>query len=253
MSIIDINRDSWNKQADRYQKNATFSFDEVDYGNSSYPKEKDLKLIGDVKGKKILELGCGGANCGIALAKQGAKMTCLDLSSEQIKYAQNYAKRENVDIRFITSAIEDTSNFESKEFDKVISICAFMYVKDIDKVFQEVNRMLKLGGTFVFSLNDPIFYSVAFGSIWKEDGISDNYFYTGEEKWKWLDSDDFDFITYRRPIYEYINFLIDAGFSLERFYEFESARQNASEEEIALYKKYPSLMVFKANKVRECN
>ncbi|MDE6642235.1 MAG: hypothetical protein K2K63_17130 [Acetatifactor sp.] len=120
MSIIDVNRDSWNKQADRYQKNAMFSFDEVDYGNSSCPKEKDLKLIGDVKGKKILELGCGGANCGIALAKQGAKMTCLDLSSEQI------------------------------------------------------NRMLKSGGTFVFSLNDPIFYSVAFGSIWKEDGISDN-------------------------------------------------------------------------------
>ena len=76
-----------------------------------------------------------------------------------------------MDIRFITSSIEETSNFESKEFDKVISICAFMYVKDIDKVFQEVNRMLKLGGTFVFSLNDPIFYSVAFGSIWKVEVV----------------------------------------------------------------------------------
>lgn len=83
LNINEINKNSWNKQAERYQQNADFSFNNLDYGDIRCKTEEELKLLGDVKGKKILELGCGGANCGIALAKQGAIVTCTDISEEQ--------------------------------------------------------------------------------------------------------------------------------------------------------------------------
>ncbi len=248
MGINEINKNSWDKQAARYQQNADFSFNVVDYGDVRYPNEEDLKLIGDVKDKKVLELGCGGANCGIALAKKGAIMTCTDISVEQLKFANRNAEREDVNIRFFESQIEDMSYLEDEEFDKVISICAFMYVKDIGKVFKEVSRVLKSGGSFVFSLNDPIFYSIASGLVWKEDNIDDSYFYSGEEKWKWENNDNFEFITYRRPIYEYVNFLIDAGFIFERFYEFPLNHDNPNGLEEELETKYPRLMLFKVKK-----
>lgn len=94
MDINEINKISWNKQADRYQADADFLFSDVDYGDRRLPTEKDLNLIGDVNGKKVLELGCGGANCGIALAKQGAIVTCSDISEQQLKHAKENAKRE---------------------------------------------------------------------------------------------------------------------------------------------------------------
>ncbi len=141
MSINSVNKESWNLQAKRYFENSNFSFDNVDYGDVRCLTEKDLKLLRDVKGKRILELGCGGANCGIALAKQGATVICTDISEKQIEIAKNNAQRENVDIKFIVSAMEDV-NFIDEKFDIVISICAMMYVKEVSTVFSNVSSML---------------------------------------------------------------------------------------------------------------
>lgn len=123
MGTNKINKNAWNRHAERYQKSVGFSFDNIDYGIMNSSTEKDLKLIGDVSGKKVLELGCGGANCGIALAKQGAIVTCVDISKEQIEFAKKHVFREKVDVNFIVSDIEDLDIAES-EFDVVISMAA---------------------------------------------------------------------------------------------------------------------------------
>lgn len=248
MYINEINKSSWNSQAARYQQNADFSFKVVDYGDVRCPTDEDLNLIEDVCGKNVLELGCGGANCGIALAKKGAWMTCTDISSEQLRFAKKNAERENVSIRFFESPIENMTFLKDKEFDKVISMCAFQYVKDIGRVFNEVNRVLKPGGSFIFSLDNPIFSSIAARFLWKEDNLHDSYFYSGEEKWKWDNNDDFEFVTYRRPIFEYINLLVDAGFYIERFYELQINHEKPTSLEEELETKFPRSMVFKARR-----
>lgn len=245
MNNNEINKESWNKQASRYQASTSFLFDDVDYGDRDLPTEKDLHLIGNVEGKRILELGCGGANCGIALAKQGAIVTCSDISKEQIAYAQNNAKRENVDIDFIISAMEDL-NFDN-EFDIVISMAALMYIKDIEKVFHNVNKYLKDGGIFVFSLNDPTFYSVAAKYLWNDPIEQQSYFYSGDERWKWDDNDDFEFITHRRPIYEYINCLVKHNLQIDEFYQLKPVKKCLTEED-NLEMCFPRMMVFKTVK-----
>ena len=243
--INEQNKNSWNRQASRYQAAADFSYNEVDYGDTDLPTEKELRLIGDVRGKRVLELGCGGANCGISLAKQGAIVTCADISKEQISFAKEKAKKENVDIQFVVSPMEKV--VYNNEFDIVISMAAMMYVKDIESVFSNVSKSLKENGVFVFSLNDPIFYAVAAKYLWNDPTIQQSYFYSGEEKWKWENNDDFDFITYRRPIYEYINSLVTHNLSIAKFYQLKPEKEiQTTEDELEML--FPRMMVFKTVK-----
>lgn len=244
MDTNQINKDSWDQHSKRYQKQTNFSFDTVDYGDLRYKTENDFHLIGDVKGKKVLELGCGGANCGIALAKQGASVTCIDISAEQIKAAKENAKRENVEIDFLISSVEDLS-FNENEFDVVISMAALGYIKDIGTVFENVKRVLKDKGVFVFTLPDATFNAVGGRYLWNDPAAQHSYFYTGAEKWKWEDEDDFEFITYRKPISEYINILTDIGFYIKNCYQLEPTIENAQSEEEKLELLFPRHILFK--------
>lgn len=241
-----LNKNSWNKHAERYQHNAEFSFDKVDYGSVKCATEENLHLIGDVKGKKILELGCGCANCGIALAKKGAIVTCVDISEEQIRYAIQNAQRETVDIQFIVSSMESFELVEN-HYDVVISMAALGYIKDLQKIFNMVYKILKHKGIFVFSLPDAIYAAITAKYLWDDPVEQHSYFYTGPEKWKWEDDDDFEFVSYRRPVSDYINMLVDAGFNINRLYQLQD-----NYEEIGgkgeFNELYPNLIVFKVTK-----
>ena len=57
------------------------------------PTEAELRLLGDLKGKKVLELGCGGAQCSIAFAKQGATAIGVDFSAAQLAFARQLCER----------------------------------------------------------------------------------------------------------------------------------------------------------------
>jgi len=248
MTYIKENKEAWNRHSERYTRSVNFSYENVDYGNPYCVNDSDLKLIGNVEDKKILELGCGGANCGIALAKKNGKVTCRDLSEQQLSWAKIKAQEEQVNIKFDCGAIEDLSDYEEESFDLVISMCAFQYVEDINKVFREASRILKTGGRIIFSTDDPIFYSVGIRELWHEDQNDPSYFYRGEYRWKWEDEDDFYFTTFRRPIEDYINGLIDQGFILERFHEISPKYDEIASKTDELETIYPTIMIFKAQK-----
>jgi len=136
-----------------------------------------------------------------------------------------------------------------EEFDIIISMAALMYVKDIDTVFNNVHKSLKNNGIFVFSLNDPVFYSIAAKYLWNDPINQQSYFYSGPEKWKWDDNDDdFEFITYRRPIYEYINYLVENKLNIEKFFQLKPNKEIQTEED-KLEMIFPRMMVFKARKI----
>jgi ubiquinone/menaquinone biosynthesis C-methylase UbiE len=245
MSTNEINKDSWNKHAARYQKGVNFSFDRVDYGNATGLNESDLGLIGNVSGKKVLELGCGGANCGIALAKQGANVTCVDISEQQIQFARENAAREKVEIQFVVSDIEEV-NLPEAEYDVVISMAALGYIENIEKAFMKIKKMLKDKGLFVGSLPDAISTCITSRYLWNDPPETHSYFYVGPTKWKWEDEDDFEFVTYRRPISEYINMLTDMGFYIRKVYEFHQPPEKVEKEEDIFRVLYPCMIVMKA-------
>ncbi len=88
-------RQAWNRTSAAYQAQHQLSTDAAQYGPWA-PDEKTLRLLGDVRSKRIMELGCGGGQCSIAFAKQGALVTGLDLSDDQLSYARQLARREGM-------------------------------------------------------------------------------------------------------------------------------------------------------------
>ena len=82
------NREGWDLMSDEYQVNSEISLEDVHYSPLSFG-EKTANLIGDITGKEYVELGCGGAQNSIALAKSGANVTAVDLSSNQLSHASS--------------------------------------------------------------------------------------------------------------------------------------------------------------------
>jgi ubiquinone/menaquinone biosynthesis C-methylase UbiE len=114
-----------------------------------------IKAIGDVKNKVILNMGCGFGDHSKKLVKKGAKKIInFDLSKELIKFA-NQQNLPNCE--FEVGDMDQKLKYKNHHFDFVISALALHYVKNINKLFSEVNRVLKKNGTFVISTGHPIF------------------------------------------------------------------------------------------------
>lgn len=110
-----------------------------------------LGLLGNVKGKKIIDLGCGTGIYAKILTKKGARVKGFDISPEMIKIA----KRDNpqLDLR-VGSAYKIPFN---EKFDIVLASLVVHYLDDWDKMFKEINRVLKQGGIFIFSTGNPVY------------------------------------------------------------------------------------------------
>src|ERR1700728_3347005 len=86
---------AWDRHSAAYQDAARLSTSVAHYG-PDIPTEAELRLLGDLKGKKVLELGCGGAQCSIAFAKQGAIAIGVDFSPAQLAHARQLVTEEEV-------------------------------------------------------------------------------------------------------------------------------------------------------------
>ncbi len=176
---IDL-REAWNTISASYQAGHEIPTDFVHYGPHC-PNEDDLQLVGDVKGKRVLEIGCGGGQCSIAFAKRGAIAAGIDLSDEQIAHARRLAKQEDVGVTFLRGTMEDLSAFGDESQDVVFSAYALQYLERWDQCFAEVGRVLVPGGLFVFSLDHPFWSCLAEESL----EIRRSYHALSPETWDW--------------------------------------------------------------------
>ncbi len=158
MNRIAANRKGWNYRADAYQRAirraGAYRSGEIEWGPNAFP-DAEVKALGRVHGKDVLEIGCGAAQFGIALARAGARVTGIDLSRSQLRHA-----RHNVDIAGVTMRLElgnaeDLSRFRNGRFDLVVGDFAAGFL-DLDKLLPEVRRVLRPGGRVAFSWSSPI-------------------------------------------------------------------------------------------------
>jgi SAM-dependent methyltransferase len=248
--VSSANRTAWSNHAKRYYEENPLPLDVVDYCGQDFPTDADLQLIGNAFGLCALELGAGACNCGIALAKQGAKVTCMDFSAEQLALGRVAAQKAEVSLELLEGDMADLSALPSDSFDLTISISALMYVKDIEKVFREVARVLKSGGRFIFSTDHPVIMAVGATELWPEEGADPGYNYRGPIQWKWFSDDDFVFTTYRRPVADFVNGLVAAGFGLERMVDlYPKGEPSWDSLERELRQRYPSVLVIAARKI----
>ncbi len=71
-------RTAWDRMSPSYQAETRISVDDVHYAPLA-PGERELKILGDVQGKRVLELACGAAQNAIAVSKWGARVTAVDI------------------------------------------------------------------------------------------------------------------------------------------------------------------------------
>ncbi|MCK4352719.1 class I SAM-dependent methyltransferase [candidate division WOR-3 bacterium] len=148
-----------------------------------------FKFLGPIKGKKVLDLGCGeGYNTKI-LAKKGAKITGIDFSKELIKLTIDKEEKEKLGIKYYCQNAADLSIFKDNSFDVVVSFMALMDTSDLQSAFKEVRRVLKPEGRFVFSILHPCFNRWKLDLGWEKDKDGnplyykiDNYFDEGQKE-----------------------------------------------------------------------
>ena len=227
-------KEHWNTDALAYQKRQKLSTDYIHYGPSC-PTEEDLNLLGEVQGKEIIELGCGGGQCSIALTKKGAKCTGIDLSEEQIKFAKNLAKKNDVTVNFLQGDIENLSMFDDENMDIAFSACVFDWVQNLDEVFKEAFRILKKTGILVFSMGHPFYNCLGDSPNPNDLKLKLSYFQRNIlEK----DGNTGLTINYKLPtIGDIINSLIKTGFYIEKIVEPEPVEEKFMEGTSADY--YP--------------
>ena len=148
------NAAAWDRHSAAYQAGAQLPTDVAHYG-PDIGTEADFKLLGDLKGRRVLELGCGGAQCSIAFAKQGATAIGVDFSAEQLAFARRLCEREGVKVELHHGDLADLAFLRGDSIDTVFSAYAFGFVDDLSRVFRQVHRVLKPGAPLVFSLPHP--------------------------------------------------------------------------------------------------
>lgn len=206
----------WEETSGDYQQSSTIPTDSIHYGPYS-PTEEDLKLLGDVTGKHILELGCGGGQCSIAFAKKGACIVGIDISKNQLEYAQNLASKNKVKVKFIQSNFMNLKDFRDKSFDIVFSAYALEYASNLLEVFKEVERVLKKRGLFVFSFDHP-FYLILDPHTKK---IRESYFDAGKKRVPvtWKDGSKQTPVYYKYKVSDIFNALVESGLTVEKILE----------------------------------
>ncbi|MEK5520640.1 class I SAM-dependent methyltransferase [Heyndrickxia sp. FSL W8-0423] len=113
-----------------------------------------VRQISDIKGKRVLDIGCGGGIYTKALADMGAlHITCLDFSEKMLSAAKvNLQSYHNIEFK-LGNALQ--TGLPSEQYDIVLIRAVIHHLNDIETCFQEIFRLLKRGGSCMIQDRTP--------------------------------------------------------------------------------------------------
>lgn len=116
-----------------------------------------LEKMGDVQGKRILDLGCGEGGYSRELAKKNAEVVAVDCSEESIHYSAKQAESSNLTISHFLRNSNNLYGMGNNTFDIVLCSMMLMDCEDLDGTIKEAARILKPSGTLFASVLHPCF------------------------------------------------------------------------------------------------
>ena len=180
-----------------------------------------FSMMPDLKGKRVLDLGCGfGEHCRKFVECGAENVVGVDISEKMLAVANE----ENCDSRitYHNMPMEEIGQLQER-FDLVISSLAIHYVEDFEGVIRNVYNFLEDGGVFVFSQENPLCTCHAGGDRWTRDENGkklhvnlSNYGVEGERESVWFVD---NVKKYHRTFSTIVNNLIQAGFTIEKMIE----------------------------------
>ena len=130
--------------------------DVVTYG-PDVPEGGRPAPAGQPRRHRVLDLGCGAGHNAIALARQGAKVIGVDASSDQVADARAACEREEVQVELHHAPLAELAFIRADTIDAVLSVWGLAPVDDIDRVFRQVDRVLRPEHPLVLALPHPAY------------------------------------------------------------------------------------------------
>ena len=128
-----------------------------DYFRDEMNNPAMLELFGDIRGKRILDLGCGEGDNSRIMARNGAKVTGVDFSKKMIDFAIQQEKNEGFGIDYYVLNASNLHTFKENAFDIVICFMALQDIEDYQDAIKEAYRVLRKCGRFASSIPHPCF------------------------------------------------------------------------------------------------
>ena len=111
------------------------------------------RLLGDVRGLSVLDVGCGTGRHAVRLVAQGARVTGVDFSAGMLRKARHKPEAEKV--TFVEHNITEPLPFAAASFDRVISCLVLDHIPDLKLFFAELRRVCRPPGFVVTSVMHP--------------------------------------------------------------------------------------------------
>lgn len=211
----------------------------------AYVSEEKCRLLGDVLGKTVLEIRCGGGHSLQYLGeRQAAELWGMDLSENQIDKTRKHLAAHGLKAKLICSPMEDKCGLPEDYFDVVYSVYAIGWTTDLESTFSRIASYLKKGGVFIFSWSHPIHKCVALENdklVFKRD-----YF---DESWYSVSLGDSTLSLSDRKLSTYVNALAQAGFAIEQLVEESDSDLMGDSDFAKKAKMLPVTFVIKARKL----
>jgi ubiquinone/menaquinone biosynthesis C-methylase UbiE len=148
------NRAFWDRDSDAYQEvhGAELAGAPLAWGAFRIP-ESELQVLGDVRGRDLLELGCGAAQWSAALSDSGARITGLDISRAQLAHA----RRAAASLPLVLGNGESLP-FAAASFDVVFCDHGALSFCEPAAILPECSRVLRPNGLLAFCGTHPLLY-----------------------------------------------------------------------------------------------
>ena len=204
----------WDADADDYQATHGEFLGDADFvWCPEGVREAEAGLLGEIEGKRVLEIGCGQAASARWLASKGAGAVAMDLSVGMLRHAREGNTRTGIAVPLVQATAESLP-FASESIDAACSAFgAVPFVTSIDAVFAEVHRILRPGGRWVFSVTHPMRW------IFPDDpgpgGLTVTQPYFDRTPYVEIGDDGTaTYVEYHRTVGDYVRALAGAGFAL---------------------------------------
>lgn len=222
---------NWNANADQWAADVAGG---ADLYRDLFTWPAFESFLGDVTGLDVIDFGCGEGTNTRRLARAGARMTGIDLSSGMIAKAQAAETSDPLGIVYHVGSFSDPTPFEQRSFDRVISTLALMDGPDLPGAMREAYRLLRPGGELAFSVLHPCHITSA-GLRWvrseagKAAGLIIGKYHNRQPTTERLQfevkkddaapSKPFEVLRFPRTLADWMNAITDAGLVLTRLEE----------------------------------
>jgi SAM-dependent methyltransferase len=181
-------------------------------------READARLLGDVAGRRVVEIGCGSAPCARWLARAGADVVALDLSAGMLARAAQLNEATGIPVPLLQA---DAGRLPLATASVDLACSAFgglPFVADAQTVLAEVARVLRPGGRFVASVNHPLRWPFPDSPDPEDLQVTSSYF----DRRPYVETDSSGrtvYVEHHRTVGDWVRAVVGAGLVLEDLVE----------------------------------